>query len=76
VFSVVQKTSELYMMRDDLAVVNRELLEEIGQLKAELTTVLAERNQADLDLQALRSVHFSYQSPNSSTSGNVNDTFS
>jgi hypothetical protein len=75
VFSVVQKTSELYMMRDDLAVVNRELLEEIGQLKAELTTVLAEKNQADLDLQALRSVQFSYQSPNSSTSGNVDDTF-
>ncbi len=74
-FSVVQKTSELYMMRDDLAVVNRELLEEIGQLKAELTTVLAEKNQADLDLQALRSVQFSYQSPNSSTSGNVDDTF-
>jgi hypothetical protein len=63
------------MMQDDLAVVNRELLEEIGQLKAKLAIAVAEKNLANQERQTFRSVQFSYQSPNSSTSGNVDDTF-
>ena len=41
-------------MRDDLAVVNRELTEEIQQLRAELTGALAQRDEALLNLQTLR----------------------
>ena len=44
------------MMRDDLTAVNKELTEEIEQLKAELRAAHAEREQALLDLQTLRSV--------------------
>ncbi len=51
---VVQKVSELHLARDDLAAVNRELTQEIGQLKAELTTVIEERDQANINLQTVR----------------------
>ncbi len=50
----VQKVSELHLARDDLAAVNRELTEEIGQLKAELTAVIEERDQANITLQTVR----------------------
>jgi hypothetical protein len=50
----MQKVSELHLARDDLAAVNRELTEEIGQLKAELTAVIEERDQANINLQTVR----------------------
>jgi len=46
--------SELHLARDDLAAVNRELVEEINQLKAELKTVIEERDQATVNIQAIR----------------------
>jgi len=41
-------------MHDDLEAVNRELREEIDQLRAELTAANSEREQALLELQTVR----------------------
>jgi hypothetical protein len=41
-------------MRDELAVVNRELREEIDQLKTELSNAISEKEQTQLELQTIR----------------------